>query len=134
VKGAAQGEVPQGSEYRSEAQGRIDIAQLALLFDERGRVDGTGRVKHESVRLPFRDLCAFVLRTAAEHLGINAAEFFSDNGWERLQQVLAIRNRITHPKKVEDLNVSDEEMLFMREANCWFFNCLAIIGDVPPKR
>ena len=106
---------------------RADVTTLALLFDAYGRPDKRGRVRLESNRVPFLNRCAFVLRTAAVHAGIDPESFFSDNGWNEIQRALRVRHRITHPQKPEDLDVTDSEVYSLREAHRWFFNRLSDI-------
>jgi hypothetical protein len=52
----------------------------------------------------------FVLRMFAELLGYDAAKFFTDHGWDELKNAIKVRDRITHPKSVEELHISDEDI------------------------
>ena len=42
------------------------------------------------------------------------------NGWQSLQQAMKIRNRITHPKNINDMNISDEDIKILDNASKWF--------------
>jgi hypothetical protein len=106
-------------------QGIVSFAAtLTLLQEEVPRPDRRGKLSNDSNRLPFLNHCAFVLRTAAEHAGADADSFFSDNGWNELQKSLDVRHRITHPKRPEELDVTDAEIDSMRESHRWFLKCI----------
>ena len=47
-------------------------------------------------------------------LGIGATK------WENFKTSIKIRNRITHPKKVDDITISDDELLIIKQVNEWF--------------
>ena len=113
----------------SLSERKTDVAKLSLLFEIAPKPDRQGRMICQTVRLPFLNSCAFILRTGAEQAGVDPSAFFGDNGWNEMQRALAVRHRITHPKSEEDLDVLDSEMDSVREAHRWFFNCLVSIGD-----
>ncbi|MEJ0035193.1 MAG: hypothetical protein WDO68_03790 [Gammaproteobacteria bacterium] len=43
-----------------------------------------------------------------------------ESGWEKLRRVRDVRDRLTHPKSVADLGVSDEEFAISEEVSAWF--------------
>jgi hypothetical protein len=45
---------------------------------------------------------------------------YQDHGWAALRQVIALRNRLTHPKTKEDLTVSNEAVNHVTAANDCF--------------
>jgi hypothetical protein len=45
---------------------------------------------------------------------------YSDHGWFCLRQTNKIRDRITHPKKVEELTISDQEMATVEKGQQWY--------------
>lgn len=53
---------------------------------------------------------------------------FSVAGWHRLRQAIAVRHRITHPKKIDDLYVSHSDVIVMGEGFQWFLTvCLELL-------
>jgi hypothetical protein len=109
---------------------QLEMTKLMLLDDQTYRPDRTGKIVSEASRIPFLNWCAFVYRTAAECWNVDAAKFFGDNGWNCLQSALDVRHRLAHPKRPEDLEVSDAELDAVGEAMRWSFNCLvAIVGS-----
>jgi len=92
------------------SKGKIPIIKLLLLEDNAYRPSRQGKVESEPNRFPFLNYCAFVIRTAAECWNLDPTEPFSDNGWKEMQDDLQVRHRITHPKKPEDLVITEEEL------------------------
>ena len=41
-----------------------------------------------------------------------------------MQDALSVRHRITHPKKPEDLEITDQVLYSISEGHRWLFNCL----------
>lgn len=126
------GKVTQWLLGKSCVTGNIEIAKILLLSDDSYRPNRQGRIESEPNRIPFLNFCAFVLRTAAECWDFDPTLLFSDNGWKEMQVALEVRHRITHPKKPEDLDISDAELYSISEAHRWLFNCLAgILNSIP---
>jgi hypothetical protein len=110
----------------------IEITKLVLLSDETYRPNQQGKVEWEPNRIPFKNYCAFVLRTAAECWDFDPTQLFSDNGWKKMQDALKVRHRITDPKKSEDLEITDQELCSTSEGCRWLFNCLIdILNSIP---
>lgn len=111
--------------------GTIDVARIVLLFDGALRADTQGKIQIEPVRVPFKNNCAFLLRTAADCAQLDPSIFFSDNGWEQMQKALQARHRITHPKDPKDLDIIDEELAAIGAAIEWLTNCFWKIFTSP---
>lgn len=45
--------------------------------------------------------------------------------WQRLSDLVALRDRLTHPKKSDDLEIRDVEFHALRDAAGWFFEIVA---------
>ena len=82
--------------------GAIDVGSIVVLVDGALCPDEQGKIKIELNRVPFKNNCAFLLRTAADCTQVDPTIFFSNNGWEQLQKALWARHRITHPKAPKD--------------------------------
>jgi hypothetical protein len=44
----------------------------------------------------------------------------SSNAWQRFQEALEVRNRITHPRTLADCIVKDEDVALVREVHAWY--------------
>ncbi|MCX6901473.1 MAG: hypothetical protein NT105_22565 [Verrucomicrobia bacterium] len=100
-----------------------NISRILLLQDVTNRVRKNGSIEEEELRVPFVNYTAFILRSLAEESETDAA-FFSDNGWNEFQKAVDVRNRLTHPKKKEDLTVTDEDLALVHEALRWYANAM----------
>jgi len=110
----------------------IEMTKLLLLSDETYRPNRQGIIESDPNRLPFLNHCAFVIRTAAECRNCNPTSLFSDYGWNELQIALKVRHRITHPKKPEDLEITELELSSTSEGHRWLLNCLVdILNSIP---
>jgi hypothetical protein len=102
----------------------INISKFMLLQDELPRIGRNGELETEPNRAAFKSYCAFILRAAAEVRGLSPTQLFGVNGWNCMQQSLAVRHRITHPKEAHDLEIADEEIEAMSEAHRWLFDSI----------
>lgn len=117
---------------KSMRSDKTEIAKLLLLWDYTYTPDSVGKIKPVPNRIPFKNHCAFVLRTAAECADFDPSPLFSDNGWEEMQAASHVRDRITHPKKPEDLQITDKELHTISEGSRWLFNShIDIINSFP---
>lgn len=77
----------------------------------------------------------FITMTAMIRLTVNVAKIFSpdlqvdfgNGGWEALKKAIEIRNRIIHPKSVQDLDISEEDIETAQSGFFWF---ITVAGDV----
>jgi hypothetical protein len=116
---------------RSLQNARIEIAKLMLLTDLTYSPDASGVLKSQPSRIPFRNYCAFIMRTAFECCLLDTSNLFSDSGWQKMQESLNVRHRITHPKQPDHLEIADKELVSLRAARDWLFKCLAAIQNSP---
>lgn len=54
---------------------------------------------------------------------------FSNAGWQKLKNAISARNRITHPKKTDDLILSDAEMEDAKVGFFWFLDMSAYVME-----
>lgn len=116
--------VIEGLASKALVSGNIEITKLMLLQDSSYRPNKQGKIECDANRIPLLNLCAFALRSAADCVGVDPNRWLSDNGWSEFQIALKVRHRITHPAKVEELDISDDEMGAVRESHRWLLNCL----------
>ena len=98
----------------------LDIHQLYLLLDEAVMLRQNGKRRLAPHRLPLVPLTAFIFRSWAEHLEMDPGQFFSDSGWDSFQKTIKIRNRLTHPKALEDLNITEEDGSIILAGFNWY--------------
>jgi hypothetical protein len=93
---------------------------LALLVEVSYDLDDRGEVRRRPANLPFANNARFGLTAFGRALAPGYSISFSDSGWETLRRAAKVRNRITHPKSVDDLTIADEELRMVGEAHRWF--------------
>lgn len=54
---------------------------------------------------------------------------FGSSGWADLKSTIAVRNRITHPKGVDDLRISDAELHKAQEGFFWYSNSAVTVME-----
>ncbi|MFA9480471.1 hypothetical protein ACERK3_19565 [Phycisphaerales bacterium AB-hyl4] len=114
--------------FANENPGQYTIGEIALLREESYELDRTGtKVKSRSKFVPTAKNFRFAVVSFMKF----DPDFKFDSGgqgWESFKEALAIRNRITHPKKVSDLQIDDDELDTCIDAHQWLihssFACL----------
>jgi hypothetical protein len=93
----------------------------AALSDVSYQVSEQGKISKQPRHLSV--LAAFRLTTRiATRLNSNLAIRFDTDAWERLRAAILIRNRITHPKRRSDLEISDQDLMTAQTAFFWLLD------------
>lgn len=99
---------------------------MAMALSETSYVVSENGALHEQVRfIPITSMIRLVTRLAGE-LNTELKVDFSGEGWSSLNQAIAIRNRITHPKSKTDLEITDEDIA---KSEAGFFWLLDMVHD-----
>jgi hypothetical protein len=72
-------------------------------------VTGQGKIATQQRFVPLPALIRMAARLATK-INRSFAPRFDGVGWRKFQQAVKVRNRITHPKKESDLDISDADM------------------------
>lgn len=103
----------------------VEIAKLTLLDDQTFKPNTQGKVEQTGQNaIPFKNNCAFIIRTIYESWDLDPSATFSDEGWMDMQDALKVRHRITHPKRSEDMEISEEELFITSESIRWLLNAV----------
>ena len=103
--------------FRS-GQNELPVAELSLLFGVSYHVDETGEVKIREAKIPFLADLQFSLRQAREVFGATH-NLEKDPGWEALRAAVKIRDRVTHPKTLQEIEITDAEIETVNQAYAW---------------
>lgn len=117
------------TERRGATKDKAYRAKIAALLGESYSVDEKGHAHARELLTPTLSNVVFSFNCYAE---VFASPFRLDKGgqgWQALQKAFKIRNRLMHPKRPSDLEVSDDELHSVREAFCFFHNSLAFLFD-----
>lgn len=107
----------------------VENAVTFLCLTETGvRLDHTGKVDPDTLRLKFSSHLAFTLRLYARSMRVND-QFYSENGWHELNMLVRVRDRLMHPKRADDLLISDEEIELADRCLTWFNDVISRIKE-----
>jgi hypothetical protein len=97
----------------------IDEDLLLTLLDKQFQISENGKWKLKESWLTTTTNFRFAVRIVSEIYGI-PEEDISGEGWESFKRCVQTRNRVTHPKALEEFDVSDDEMKSLESAMTWF--------------
>jgi len=118
----------------SEGATSFSAPELALLREEKYSLDREGVASSSSLFLRTEENVTFALTMAFRRYGQRHARPRSDPGWSAFRASLALRHRLTHPKALEDLTVTDEDLVHVEEALRWFDNVTDRLLDLELNR
>jgi hypothetical protein len=111
----------EGETFRKKQWARVVYEKIGLSnFSERH----IAWLKEETYgqKFPrFEDNFKFAFQAMSAVVGIEFdLNLGHDPRWQSFRMALEIRNRITHPKHVHDMTISDEEIVHVTKAFYWF--------------
>lgn len=115
---------------KAAVSGTLNFHELYPLMDESVEIQRNGRSRLVPQRIPLLNHIAFTIRAHASHKQLDSKRFFEDNGWNQLQEAVGVRHRLTHPKQVKDLEVTDKDLSVVRGGLAWFRNTLQRFYEV----
>ena len=92
--------------------------ELCALSNISYRIDDNGHLQLERPNISLKHRTLFALNMTARVTGSDISPK-QDEGWKQFVQATKIRNRITHPKTQDDLEVSKQEYATVVEALQW---------------
>ena len=111
----------------------MKIHELYPLMDETTRLSENGELKLDPNRLPFVPLVAYTLKTYARLIGFDR-EVLSDNGWNAFRETIKVRNRITHPKFYNEIEITDIELKMIDDGWTWWNTIVEQLSEADYKK
>ena len=96
--------------------------ELCALSDISYEIRQNGMLVIKSPRIQFERRALFVLNMLDKTIG-HQTKPKEIEGWQKFQDAIKIRNRITHPKRKDDLSVSQEDYDTVFKGLQWFVRC-----------
>jgi hypothetical protein len=87
------------------------------------RIDDSGLIKIEKLKVSLRDKLLFSIQLLFKIRNQTLNPKMME-GWVGFLKAIRIRDRIMHPKKLSDLDVSHEDYLNVLETNKWIQKCI----------
>jgi len=110
----------------------LSLHEKSALLEQTYVVNDRGTVKAQQRFLPVPVAIRLVVATAAR-LNPSIDVDFQDTGWERLKRTVEVRNRIVHPRRARDLDISDEELKDCLVSYRWISQVTRAVGQVLTK-
>jgi hypothetical protein len=105
------------------------IPKLIAASETGYYVDGKGEVVETNLKTRTSNNLLFSLRVFAEVVGLPLTIDKGGRNWQAYSEALKIRDRITHPKRLEDVELTDAEIEVVREAKGMIIAYLQIFSS-----
>lgn len=105
--------------YESD-QVEFTDAEISILKEETYELTKKGAAKSVQRYPKTLENIRFSFYAYAKVFKSNFILDVDNNGWQSLNEVMKIRNRITHPKNIKDISISDKDIKVIDQAAKWF--------------
>jgi hypothetical protein len=107
-------------------------AETAMLREESFTLDNRGRVQVQPKFVPLDANLRFAFSMFGRAIDREIAVDASGSEWSQFKAAIAVRNRLVHPRWLDDLEVSLEEVLYAGSTLNWTMRvlCGALAGKV----
>ncbi|MCH8043609.1 MAG: hypothetical protein IID44_07805 [Planctomycetes bacterium] len=109
---------------RKHFQRILTIEELCALRETTPQVGSDGKVRISPLFIKQKNAVRFTFSMYGKSCGLNVTPDYSDNRWKLFQDSINVRNRITHPKTVSNMSVTDDEVNAVVNACGWFFEAM----------
>lgn len=109
--------------------GSLTVGELVLLREERYNLNAKGEPEASENFQKFLPNLLFTIRSYGKIHGATFQADTSANGWNAMRHAVRLRNRITHPKSVADLTLSDRDQMYLIDAAAWWKKTLFEMFD-----
>jgi hypothetical protein len=100
--------------------------EIALLREESYELADDGEALIRPARLTLKRNLKFTFAAFAKAWRTRCRLELGDAGWQDFGSALKVRDRLMHPKRIADLDVSDDEVRIVNHASVWFIGTYAI--------
>ena len=101
---------------------KLEPYEIQALMDETYSVDANGKIKVQAKTLPFLASLKMPVKLLSKYASGSDPIKFEGPGWEALQLGQKVRNRLMHPKTINDLEVSGAEIDRVTDGFMWMRN------------
>ncbi len=97
----------------------ITHGEQQYLEEVNYELNSDGALRESAARIPFLTNVRFMFRTYAKAFALDYQLPVDGSGWQALQRAVKVRDRLTHPKTITQLRVSDDDFRDVVEAKQW---------------
>jgi hypothetical protein len=102
--------------------------EIALAKEEDYELSDNGEVEIRKAKLRFKPNLLFAFKIAAKCNQINFKLSVNCHQWEALLRSIKVRDRLMHPKKSEDMTVTEKEIEAAQIAYEWIFDQFGLLA------
>lgn len=99
---------------------RKDIPTLVALKETVFEINSKGEVSEKTKFVKTANNLRFIANCFKKIFGKELELNIGTSQWDNFTKAIKVRNRITHPKETTDLQITEEELLFVKDVNVWF--------------
>ena len=99
---------------------RISIADYAMLADQSYDLKNNGETSVQTKFLKLPDNLRFTVKIINRLFDSQLDLEVGTVKWDKFRKAIEIRNRITHPRKASEIDISDDEINLCKEVSGWF--------------
>lgn len=110
----------------SSKDGTLELSpdEILILQEQVPELSDKGAVQLRNRFFTFEAYLRFTLNTYVKHFNVKEPPDFGGSGWEAIKRSVVIRNLLTHPRTIEHLFISEEELKDLNTAINWYFNSI----------
>jgi hypothetical protein len=108
---------------------RLSTAEKAILAGTKYELTDQGAAVERPFFAPVQKSLRFAFRSFAKANRITFTPDYNGEGWRAFSETVKIRNRITHPKRVEEMAIEDTELALVDQAHDWFIKSYGGLMD-----
>jgi hypothetical protein len=98
----------------------LSEGELALLRESRFQLNHRGQPEERENFQQFLPNLLFSIRCYVKNHGATYQPDIGHHGWECMKKAVAVRDRLTHPKSAQGLEVTEEDSQVFAEAAAWW--------------
>ena len=98
----------------------LSPGELALLKEERFHLDHRGQPETKENFQQVLPNLLFSIRCYVKNHGATYQPDISNHGWECVKKAVEVRDRLTHPKSAEGLEVTDADLPVFNKGAAWW--------------
>ena len=107
-------------ELHTSLGSELSTAEKALLAEQSFELNEKGIPTKAQKFIPLTKNVKFTFGLFARVFSSSHLSNFNEDGWNYFQESIRIRNRIVHPKTVNDMIISDNEIQAFDKGRLWY--------------
>jgi len=104
---------------RSGGDRILTPGELSLLREETYTLNHAGQVHVQQRFVPLDQNIRFIVKVCFHEEDVVQRIDFGGSDWANFREAMRMRNRLAHPKRSHEMDVSDSELVVMKRAYGW---------------